>query len=94
MKLNKGEKLAKQILPRLGFANPEKERFVDFSATRNGKRILIEVKYRKHIGSSCKVTKRQLEEADFLLVVNEKRHKLVDISKVKKCEVTDYRIFF
>lgn len=94
MKFNKGERLALIVLPKLGFENIMKEKFVDFSAYYKGKRVLVEVKYRKHISTSCKITRKQLREADFLLIVNEKQHKLISMSDVKKCEVTDYRIFF
>ena len=86
MKLNKGEKLAIEVLHKLGFGQPKKQRFVDFSAIHHGKRVQIEVKYRRRIGNSCKVTKRQLEEADFLLIVNEKEYRLVEMSNVKKRE--------
>lgn len=94
MKLNKGEKIALRIHPQLGFQNIRKEKFIDFSAHYNGKQVLVEVKYRKHISTSCKVTKKQLEEADFILIVNEKKHKLISRSQVKRHEITDYRIFF
>jgi len=49
MQTNKGEKLAQQILPKLGFKNLKKKRFVDFSANYHGKPVLIEVKYRRHL---------------------------------------------
>ena len=94
MRFNRGEKLALKILPKLGFQDITREKFVDFSAVFNRKRVLIEVKYRKRISTSCKVTKKQFEEADFILIVNEKKHRPIHRSKVKNHEITDYRIFF
>ena len=89
MKFNKGEKLALEVLPTLGFQNITREKFVDYSAIFNKKRVSIEVKYRKKISNSVKVTKKQLNEADFILIINEKRHKLIHKSQIRKNEITD-----
>lgn len=89
--MNKGEKLALVILPKYGFKNLQKQPLIDFSATYKGKKVQVEVKYRTKISNCIKLTKKQKEEADFVLICNENKHILLKVSGIHNWKPTEYR---